>query len=59
MIDKSRSAALFAQSKDVIEKQVPTEAPAWITDRYSELTRNCTPGGAAKDQVGTSGTSGT
>ncbi|MDA1284978.1 MAG: CvpA family protein [Proteobacteria bacterium] len=43
MIDTSRSAGIFAQSKDVIEKQVPTEAPEWITSRYSQLTVSCAP----------------
>ena len=43
MIDESRSSAVFAESKDVIEKQVPTEAPEWITQRYATLTSNCTP----------------
>jgi len=55
-IDNSRSAAIFAQSKDIIEKQVPTEAPEWITLRYGQLTSNCIPNSSGND--GTAKTSG-
>ncbi len=43
LIDASRSAAVFAQSKDVIEKQIPTQAPEWIVGRYEQLTGSCAP----------------
>lgn len=59
MIEKSRTAAVFAETKDVIEKQVPTEAPEWITMRYGKLTSNCVPNGGLKDGAAESGTSGT
>lgn len=59
MIDGSRSAIIFAQSQDIIEKQIPTEAPEWIVLRYEQLTGNCTPNGGAPDQVQPSATSGT
>ncbi|MFT4999551.1 MAG: membrane protein required for colicin V production [Paracoccaceae bacterium] len=42
MIDNSRTAAIFEQSKDVIEKQIPTQAPEWIVQRYEQLTGSCT-----------------
>lgn len=48
MIDASRSAAIFDQSKDVIEKQIPTEAPEWIVGRYEQLTGSCTSNSAKK-----------
>jgi len=42
IINNSRAEAIFQQVKVVIEDQVPTEAPAWITTRYSILTNSCT-----------------
>ncbi len=59
MIDESRSAQIFDQSKDVIEKQIPTEAPEWIVGRYEQLTGSCAPGGPPSDEADQSGTSGT
>jgi membrane protein required for colicin V production len=59
MIDSSRSSAVFQQSKDIIEKQIPTEAPEWIVDRYEQLTGSCSPNSDSGDDASQSGTSGT
>lgn len=59
MIDASRSAAIFAQSREVIEKQIPSEAPEWIVGRYEELTRSCVPNGGNPTRATSSDTSGT
>ena len=59
LIDDSRSAAIFEDSRDVIEKQIPTDAPEWIVKRYEQLTGSCAPNSRAPDQVDQSGTSGT
>lgn len=59
MIDTSRSAAIFEQSKDVIEKQIPTEAPEWIVQRYEQLTGNCAPNSGSRGNGGAAPTSGT
>ncbi len=59
MIEQSRSALIFEQSKGVIEKQIPTEAPEWIVQRYEQLTGSCAPNSGATDDADTSGTSGT
>jgi membrane protein required for colicin V production len=59
MIDASRSAAIFEQSKDVIEKQIPTDAPEWIVERYEHLTGSCAPGGVNPTRATESDTSGT
>ncbi len=59
MLDQSRSAAIFAQSRGIIEKQIPTQAPQWIVSRYEQLTLSCTKGGVQKDKASSSGTSGT
>ncbi|MBZ0129992.1 MAG: CvpA family protein [Rhodobacteraceae bacterium] len=49
MIEKSRSSAVFDQARDVIEEQIPTEAPEWIVKRYEELTGKCAPGTDARN----------
>ena len=56
-VDQSRSTAIFAQSKDVIEAQIPSEAPEWIVERYEQLTGSCASGGEddAADSSATSG----
>jgi len=59
MIELSRSAEVFAQSRDVIEKQIPTQAPEWIVARYEQLTGACTSNSGARDKATTSPTSGT
>lgn len=45
-ISDSRSAAVFANMKDTIEAQIPTDVPGWILDRYETLingTEDATP----------------
>ncbi|WP_227285363.1 MULTISPECIES: CvpA family protein [Paracoccaceae] len=37
MVDDSRTAQIFGQLQDRIEAQIPSNAPAWILDRYEEL----------------------
>ncbi len=59
LIDDSRSASIFEESRDMIEKQIPSEAPEWIVQRYEQLTGSCAPNSRAPDQVDQSGTSGT
>jgi len=54
MIDNSQSAAIFAQSRSVIEKQIPNQAPQWIVSRYEQLTAPCTSNGVVNSP--TSGT---
>jgi len=55
-VDQSRSTAIFAQSKEIIEEQIPTEAPEWIVERYEQLTGSCATGGSdAADSSATSG----
>ncbi len=41
IVDDSRSAAIFAQTRDAIERQIPTRAPEWIVTRYEQLTQPC------------------
>ncbi len=41
MVDQSRAAMLFAQSRDAIERQIPEDAPEWLTRYYQQLTSNC------------------
>jgi len=57
VIDNSRAAMIFSQSKDVIEKQIPTEAPEWIVDRYEQLTGSCSATTGSGDDATQSGTS--
>jgi len=57
MVDLSRSAEVFAQSRGVIEKQIPTQAPEWIVARYKQLTGSCAPNSNAPAAT-TSPTSG-
>ncbi len=59
MIDNSRSAEVFGQTRDIIEKQIPSEAPEWIVSRYEQLTGSCAPNGGPQDEADQSGTSGT
>jgi len=41
VINDSRSAALFLQTREPITQQIPTHMPEWITSRYQELTQKC------------------
>lgn len=42
MVDKSRSAAVFASLEAKLSDQIPTDAPGWIAARYNDLVGNCT-----------------
>lgn len=59
MIDLSRSAEVFAQTRTVIEEQIPSEAPEWIVSRYEQLTGSCGASGYTGDKADSSPTSGT
>jgi membrane protein required for colicin V production len=72
MVTNSRSAKVFAQFQDQINKQIPADAPGWIVARYEELVGSCgapasggvtpvTPPAAGSNGAtgGTTGTTGT
>lgn len=40
-ISESRSILVFAGAQDSVEGMIPTDAPAWLTQRYEELTGTC------------------
>lgn len=44
MIDKSRTALVFANFQKQIDQNIPTDAPGWIVQRYNELTNVCAKG---------------
>lgn len=46
MIDNSRTAKVFANFQATIDRNIPTDAPGWILERYNELTTICVPTGA-------------
>lgn len=46
MIDDSRSAKVFASFQANLDAQVPSDAPGWILQRYSDLTQACATGTA-------------
>ncbi|RMA42088.1 CvpA family protein [Rhodophyticola porphyridii] len=55
MVDDSRTAQIFGQLQDRIEAQIPSNAPAWILDRYEELinsTESATDEPAAPETTG-------
>jgi len=52
MVDNARSTAIFAQSRSMIEQQIPTQAPQWIVSRYEQLTAPCTAKGASSSTSG-------
>lgn len=41
MVDDSRTAVVFAQVSEVIDEQIPEDAPGWIAARYDELIGQC------------------
>lgn len=41
MVDDSRSAIVFAQLSEVIDQQIPEDAPGWIASRYDDLIGKC------------------
>ena len=44
-VDNSRTAKVFARSKDSLNEQIPEDAPGWIVERYEELVSTCTANG--------------
>ncbi len=51
MVEDSRSVEILEQAKADLAEQLPEDAPAWIADRYAELTRPCS--GAPLDNAET------
>lgn len=45
MVDDSRTAKIFARSKDNLNESIPEDAPGWIVQRYEELVSTCTAAG--------------
>ncbi len=41
VVDKSRSAEVFASLQDRLNQEVPDDAPRWIMERYQELVGDC------------------
>ncbi len=41
MIDKSRSAKVYASFQDKITASIPDNVPKWIAGRYDDLTKSC------------------
>lgn len=49
VVDKSRSAQVFASVEAKLGDQVPSDAPGWIAARYNELVGECGAGVAPVD----------
>lgn len=47
MVDKSRSAKVYASFQDRITAAVPENVPTWIIGRYNDLTKICVPAAGA------------
>ncbi len=41
MVDNSRTAKIFARTRDSIDEQIPEDAPGWIVERYEQLVGDC------------------
>jgi membrane protein required for colicin V production len=41
VVDKSRSASVFAKFQQSIAKSMPSDAPGWIVQRYETLVGTC------------------
>jgi membrane protein required for colicin V production len=41
MVDNSQSKRIFSQFQDQLSRQIPEDAPGWITQRYEELLAAC------------------
>lgn len=41
MVDKSRSAQVFARMSGQMDQQIPQDAPGWVVSRYEQLVRGC------------------
>ena len=42
MIEDSKTVEVFAQTQEQLAGALPEDAPAWIADRYAQLTGPCT-----------------
>lgn len=42
ILEKSRTAKIFARSQDKLNESLPDDAPGWITQRYESLVSTCT-----------------
>lgn len=45
MVENSRTVAIMAESQEKIAASLPENAPAWIAERYAQLTQPCNPEG--------------
>ena len=41
VVDKSRSAEVFASLEDRLNTEMPEDAPRWILERYQQLVGDC------------------
>lgn len=41
IVTESKSRAIMASTQEKLEEMIPTEAPQWIVDKYTELTGAC------------------
>lgn len=41
VVDKSRSASVFAKFQQSIASQMPSDAPGWVVQRYEHLVGSC------------------
>ncbi|MEO8245421.1 MAG: CvpA family protein [bacterium] len=53
MVDKSRSAKVYASFQDKISASVPDNVPNWIIGRYNDLTKVCAPTGTTPSPAAT------
>ena len=51
IVTESKSRAIMATTQEKLEEMIPTEAPEWIVDKYSELTGGCVAGDGAESDV--------
>lgn len=40
-VDESRTVAIFGEVQTALAASIPTEAPAWIVERYEDLVGSC------------------
>ena len=45
MVDKSRTAQVFANAEATLEETIPEDIPGWFLERYEELVGVCYPDG--------------
>jgi membrane protein required for colicin V production len=51
IVTESKSRAIMATTQEKLEEMIPTEAPQWIVDKYSELTGACVAGDGSESDV--------